>query len=58
MKPLLLFAGEHYYPSGGVNDFRGDFNTIEEAIEAIANSSCDWWHVADENMRIVKSGGR
>ncbi len=31
MKRFLVFAGDHYYPSGGVNDLVGDFATKEEA---------------------------
>lgn len=27
----LLFAGEHYYPCGGVRDLVGDFDDLEEA---------------------------
>ncbi len=27
----LLFAGEDYYPSGGMQDYWGTFETIEEA---------------------------
>lgn len=31
MKRYLLFAGDNYYPSGGVNDFVMDYDTVEEA---------------------------
>lgn len=27
----LVFAYDNYYPSGGWNDFRGVFDTLEEA---------------------------
>lgn len=29
MKRYLTFIGAVYYPSGGMNDFKGDFNTID-----------------------------
>ncbi len=34
-KPLsryLLFYGDKYYPSGGMEDFKKDFDTTEDAI--------------------------
>lgn len=31
MKRYLTFIGHIYYPSGGMSDFKGDFDTIEEA---------------------------
>lgn len=33
MKRYLCFAFEEYYPEGGMNDFRKDFDDIEEAKE-------------------------
>ena len=35
MKQYLAFYGDCYYPSGGMDDFVGDYDTKEEAIEAI-----------------------
>lgn len=32
MKRFLVFAFDHYYPKGGMNDFKGSFDTKEEAI--------------------------
>jgi len=31
MKRFLVFAGDSYYPEGGMNDFQEDFHTLEEA---------------------------
>jgi hypothetical protein len=31
MKRFLVFAGDAYYPEGGMNDFQEDFDTLEEA---------------------------
>jgi hypothetical protein len=31
MKRFLVFAGDCYYPFGGMNDFEEDFDTLEEA---------------------------
>lgn len=44
----LLFAGADYYPRGGANDFKGQFDTVELAIEAHDHYEfCDggWAHV-------------
>ena len=35
LKNYLAFYGAVYYPSGGMDDFIGDYDTLEEAIEAI-----------------------
>jgi hypothetical protein len=35
MKRYYAFYGDCYYPSGGMDDFVGDYDTIEEAIQAI-----------------------
>lgn len=61
MKKYLLFIGSTYYPSGGVEDFKGDFDSIEEAEKAAKNDK-DWisgihsWYqiVEYKTMKIVK----
>ena len=30
MKRYLVFCGENYYPYGGMEDFIGDYDTIDE----------------------------
>jgi len=35
MKQFLAFYGATYYPSGGMDDFVGDFDSKDDAIEAI-----------------------
>lgn len=35
MKQYFAFYGDCYYPSGGMDDFIGDFDTEEEALQAI-----------------------
>jgi hypothetical protein len=54
----LLFAGEHHYPSGGWEDFRGAYAELADAVEAAASSACDWWHVADAATHVVVKSGR
>lgn len=31
----MIFAGNYYYPSGGMYDFKGSYDTFEEAAEAL-----------------------
>ena len=40
MKRFMLFGHDSYYPSGGWNDFEGDFDTIEEAQAHIDGQKC------------------
>jgi hypothetical protein len=35
MKRYLAFYGDIYYPSSGMGDFIGDFDTVEEAVSKI-----------------------
>ena len=44
-KRYWLFAGETYYPSGGMEDLRGKYDTMVEAVKAIKRA--DWFHVLD-----------
>lgn len=62
MKRFIAFYGAVYYPSGGMNDFVGDFDTLEEAkisIEKEFNEKThgnkyEWGHVWDsENKQKV-----
>lgn len=44
-KRFVLFAGDTYYPGGGMSDCRGSFETMVEVVDNIPR--CDWWHVLD-----------
>jgi len=35
MKQFMAFYGSIYYPSGGMDDFIGDYDTQEDALAAI-----------------------
>lgn len=41
MKKYLLWAGVSYYPSAGLGDYVGDFDTIEEAT-AVGEQEYKW----------------
>lgn len=57
MKRYLVFLGATYYPSGGMNDFLTDAETIEAAIHAVkqeTNVYWEWVHIYDtETKKIV-----
>jgi len=41
----MLFAGDNYYPCGGMDDFRGRFDTLTELMKNIGRA--DWFNVYD-----------
>lgn len=57
VKRFLAFAGSNYYPDGGWNDFKGSFETLEEAIKELDPDIrtrwpseaplYDWTHIVD-----------
>ncbi len=47
MKRFMVFAGDSYYPEGGMADFLGDYETIEEAITAVTATVGDWSQIVD-----------
>lgn len=55
----LLFAGFHYYPSGGWDDFIGSFDSVQACLDAL-KSICaqkthyeDWYQIVDMNTQRV-----
>lgn len=57
MKRYLLFGGSYYYPNGGMNDFKGDFNCPVRAESAIkkefkGRDLDNWWaHIYDTELQ-------
>ena len=45
LKRFVVFAGSNYYPGGGWHDYRGNYATLDEAVEA--PTSDDWRHIVD-----------
>ncbi len=70
----LLFAFETYYPSGGWGDFKGKFDTIDQAIEKAKTYKWDelnpqnntendeifngYWHIVDSNTLEIVKAGK
>jgi hypothetical protein len=67
MKAYLLFAGNNFHANGGINDYQGDFDSLDEAVEFFEagyyhewdidrKSKCewDWWHIVlSSDMSLV-----
>ena len=53
MKRYLVFSGSDHYPDGGWYDFRGDADTLDEAIDLAHDPkhSGYWWHVVDTETK-------
>lgn len=47
MKRYLLFAGDDYYPQGGMSDFVDSFNTPQEAYDSYAPKYNAWYQIVD-----------
>lgn len=47
MKRFLVFTFDDCYPGGGWNDYRGDFDTIEEACKRIETLRPDCEQIVD-----------
>lgn len=52
MKRFILFGSNHYYPNPGFDDFKGDFDTMEEAKAAIPSEFPGQYEGWDQ-LRIV-----
>lgn len=58
MKRYLVFGGLHYYPGGGGEDFRNDFDELEEAkLYAtefeVGREIMYWAHVWDSETKTL-----
>lgn len=58
MKRYVLFAGSIYYPSGGGNDFREDFDDEQAARKALVDwlridGPLSWAHVWDTQTKTI-----
>jgi hypothetical protein len=44
MNKYLLFAGDEFYPEGGMDDFIGSYDTVAEC--QFYSTKYDWAHIA------------
>lgn len=55
-KRYAVFAYDDYYPSGGMNDFCGTYDTVEEASDCGQSTGWDNWEVVDlRTLTVVAS---
>lgn len=47
IKRWAVFAGDNYYPSGGMGDFRASFDTKEEAKDFSKDLRWEWIEIYD-----------
>lgn len=52
MTKFMLFGGDSYYPSGGMGDYLGTYDSIEEA-KGGGGERCDWAHVVDMDTLVT-----
>lgn len=60
MKKYLLFTFGDYYPCGGMNDYEGAFDSVEEAMRAFSSKAPSRYEsaqiVAYSSMLVVANG--
>jgi hypothetical protein len=58
MKRFLVFSSDYYYPAGGWDDFRGDFDTAEHAFKCAKGYQSDytWTQVIDTETKLEIHG--
>lgn len=57
MKQFLVFSGLRYYPSQGIKDFRGSFDSEVEGLKALLVNDWDkdWFQIVDrDSFNIVQ----
>ena len=55
MKTYFLFGGDTYYPSGGMKDLQGKFDSVEECETFVENMNFDWYQIVEsDTLSIVK----
>lgn len=50
---FLLFTADQYYPSGGMSDCKGQFDTLQEAINYTVRNQPDGWL---DDMHVLEVG--
>jgi len=54
LKRFLAFCGRNYYPNGGWDDFKGDFEEFESAKSFLLEKDNDWAQIFDtETKKII-----
>lgn len=51
-----LFLYDQYYPGGGLNDYCGEFSSVENALEYAKQSTNDYYQVVTSDFVAVQRG--
>lgn len=62
MNKFYVFLGEIYYPLGGYKDFKGEFDSLDDAVKYIrinySNAFDRWCHVVKDNKIVLEGKAR
>lgn len=53
MNRYWLFAFENYYPSGGMLDYKGSFNSFEQCKKEFVKSGLCFGHIFDSEFEKI-----
>jgi len=54
-KRWWVFAGERYYPNGGMLDFQNDYDIEQDAYEKAQTLNFDWYEIYDSEEDVSKT---
>jgi hypothetical protein len=51
-----LFMGDNYYPESGLGDYKGAFDCVHDARDAVPCYRGDWWTIltSDERGELIE----
>jgi len=58
MSKIMLFAGNNYYPEGGWEDFRGEYDSIEEAKKVLLRDFKDKFGILSDGWAHFVEDGK
>ena len=41
----FVFVDDHCYPGGGMDDLKGSFPPLADALQGAHINNRDWWHI-------------
>jgi hypothetical protein len=53
MKRFLLFAGQTFYPSGGLDDFVEASDDLDTLKQRADRERWDWAHILDQERNVI-----
>lgn len=56
MYNYYVFAWNQYYPSGGLNDLKEQFTTIEECWKYLASETYEHYQIVNKGLVVIAEG--